>query len=189
MRKILTAQIREVIYDYLMSSWLFPEEQKRCHKGTRGTGELLYIDQPVFNESKARWKKLEMVWIDNTKAYYMLPQSWIIHCLKMYNISNEVIRFIEKTMETWRVELTAGGRSLAVVKIQGGIFQKDALWPLLFVIAIIQLNQILRKCTSGYKLTKSQENDQPPNVHERHQIVYKKRKIIRNPNTDCENIP
>ena len=43
--KILTAQIKEKIYYSLTSRGLFPEKQKRCRKGSRGTGELLYIDQ------------------------------------------------------------------------------------------------------------------------------------------------
>ena len=64
MWKILTAQIREEIYYSLISHELFPEEQKGCHKGTRGTGELLYIDQHIFNESKMRWKNMAMVLID-----------------------------------------------------------------------------------------------------------------------------
>ena len=75
----------------------------------------------------------------------------------MYKISHEVINFIDKTMKTWRVELTAGGRSLAEAKIQRGIFQRDALSPLLFIIAMMPLNHILRKCTAGYKLSRSQE--------------------------------
>ena len=69
----------------------------------------------------------------------------------MYKISNEVINFIEKTMKTQRVELTTGGRDLAEKKIQRGIFQGDALSPLLFIIALMLLNQILKKCTAGYK--------------------------------------
>ena len=75
----------------------------------------------------------------------------------MYKISHEVINFIEQTMKTWRVELTAGGRSIAETKIQRGIFQGDALSPLLFIIARIPLNHILRKCTAGFKLSRSQE--------------------------------
>ena len=98
-----------------------------------------------------------MAWIDYKKAYDMVPQSWIIHCLKIYKISHEVINFIEKTMQTWKVELTAGGRSLAETKTQRGIFQGDALSPLLFIIAMMPLNYILRKCTAGYKLSGSQE--------------------------------
>ena len=60
-------------------------------------------------------------------------------------------------MKTWRVELTGGGRSLAETKIQSGIFQGDALSPLIFMTAIVPLNHVLRKCTAGYKLSRSQE--------------------------------
>ena len=47
MRKILTAQIKEEIYS-LISRRLFSEEENGCRKGTRGTGELLYIDQHIL---------------------------------------------------------------------------------------------------------------------------------------------
>ena len=97
-----------------------------------------------------------MAWIDYKKAYNMFPQSWIINCLKMYKISHEVINFIEKTMKTLGVQLTAG-RSLAEIKIQKRYFQGDVLSPLLFIIAVKPLNKILRKCTAGYKLSRSQE--------------------------------
>ena len=60
-------------------------------------------------------------------------------------------------MKTWREELTAGGRSLAEAKIQRGIFQGDALSPLIFIIAMMPLNPILRKRTAGYKFCISQE--------------------------------
>ena len=67
----------------------------------------------------------------------------------MYKISHDVTHFIEKTMKTWKVELTAGGRSLAEAHVQRCIFQGDALSPLLFIIAMIPLKHILRKCTAG----------------------------------------
>ena len=75
----------------------------------------------------------------------------------MYKISEEVINFIDKTMKTWRVELTAGERRLAETKIQRGVFQGDALSPLLFIIAMMPLNLTFRKCTTGYKLSRLQE--------------------------------
>ena len=63
MWKILTAQIWEKIYYSLTSRGLFPDEQK----GSRGTAELLYIDQHILNESKTRRKNLAMAWIDYKK--------------------------------------------------------------------------------------------------------------------------
>ena len=60
-------------------------------------------------------------------------------------------------MNTLKVELTGGGRSLAEAKVQRGIFQSDSLSPVLFIIAMMPLNHILRKCTAGYKLSESQE--------------------------------
>ena len=64
MWKILTAQIRELIYYSLTSHSLFPEEQRGCRKGYRGTAELLYIDQHILSESKTRRKNIAMAWID-----------------------------------------------------------------------------------------------------------------------------
>ena len=84
----------------------------------------------------------------------MVPQSWIINCLKMFKKSDEVKNFIEKTMKTWRVELTSG-RSLAEAKIQRGIFRGNALSPLLLTIVTMSLYHILIKCTAGYKLSRS----------------------------------
>ena len=98
-----------------------------------------------------------MAWSDYKKAYYMVTQSWIINSLNTYKISHEVITFIDKTMKTWSVELTAGGRSLAETKIQRRIFQGDGLSPLLFIFATMPLNHIFRKCTAGCKLMRSQE--------------------------------
>ena len=138
------------MYYSLTSRGLLHEEQKGCRRGTRGTAEL---DQHILNESKTRRKNLAMVWIDYKKAYDIIPLCWIISCLKMYKISHEVVNFIEKTMKTWRMELTAGRRILAKTKIQRGIFQGDALSPFLFIIAMISLNHIVRKCTARYKLS------------------------------------
>ena len=88
MREIQTAQIRKEIYYSLTSRKLFLGEHKRCCKGSRSTGELLYIDQYILNESKTRRKNLAIVSIDDKKAFDMIPHCWIINCLKMYKISD-----------------------------------------------------------------------------------------------------
>ena len=89
-----------------------------------------------------------MAWIDYKNAYDMVPQSWILHCLKMHKITNQIVQFIEKTMQTWRVELAIEEQNLAAVKIQRGIFQGDALSPLLYVIAMMPINHFFEKMHS-----------------------------------------
>ena len=124
------AQGREEIYYSIISCRLFRDEQKGCRKKTKGT-DLLYIDpQGEQNETKNQ----TMAWIHYKKEYDMAPQSLIIGYFKMYKISDKVIKVIEYTIENRWVKLTARGKSLAEVKIQRGIFQEDALKPLLFVV-------------------------------------------------------
>ena len=53
------------------------------------------------------------------KSYDMVPQSWVLHYIRMYKIPDQV----EKTRQTWRLELSEGGQK---VKIQSGTFQADA---------------------------------------------------------------
>ena len=84
------------------------------------------------------------------------------------------------------MKLTTGGQSLAEVKIQRGIFQGDALSPLLFVIAMMPLNHILRKCIAGYKLSKLQEKINQCTWTTSNFLP--KTKKIGNPNINCQEI-
>ena len=69
----------------------------------------------------------------------------------MYKISNKAIKFTREVRKNWKVELTAGGKTFAEVKIQRVIFQEDVLLPLLFGIAMMPL-----KITAGNQFSKSQ---------------------------------
>ena len=122
-----------------------------------GTADLLFIDRLVFREARMRKKNLAMGWIDYRNAYDMMPHSWILECLKSLGISDNIQLFLEKTMNTWRVELTCANQQLGKVNIKRGIFQGDALSPLLFVVAMIPLTHVLRKIKSGCEFTKSKE--------------------------------
>ena len=148
-------------------------------KGSRGTAELFYIDQHILNEIKPRRKNLAMAWINNKKAYDIVPHSWIINSLKMYKISHELYRQNHENLESG---IDSRRKKLTESKIQRGILQ-DVLSPLIFIIALMPLNLIFRKCTAGYKLSRSQEKNQSPNVHGWHQTICKKWKRTGNSNT------
>ena len=110
------------------------------------------IDKTILRDCKKKHKNLAMAWVDYKKAYDMVPHSWILESMKLINILESVIKFIQGSMSKWKTELTACGESLEEVDIKRGIFQGDSLSPLLFVICMMPLSDVLRKMTPGYTL-------------------------------------
>ena len=91
--------------------------------------------------------------------------------------------------EFWHSSRTQSdtAKNLAEVKIYRGIFQGNALSPLLFVIVMMPLDHIDRKCTEGCKLHKSQEKINHLMYVDKIRLC-KKWKRIGNSNTISENI-
>ena len=48
---------------------------------------------------KARKKNLAMAWIDYKKAYDMVPHSWIVECLKLFGIAQNVTNSVSRQYE------------------------------------------------------------------------------------------
>ena len=55
------------------------------------------------------------------------------------------------------MELTARGKTFAGNKLPGSIYPGSSLSPQLFVILMIPLTYIIRKCNRDYKCTRSLE--------------------------------
>ena len=149
MWKLLTDVIADQIYAHLDQESL-PEEQKGCRKGSRGTNDLLYIDRTVIKEVKSRNENLAMAWIDYKKAY-MVPHSWIIECLDLFGVAENIKSSLVNRMERWKVMLCSGNSEFSEVEIKRHIFQGDSLSPLVFVLALIPLSLILRKVKAAYE--------------------------------------
>ena len=107
-------------------------------------------DQTEKHSYGLDWQQ-KSIWHGATKLDNKLPQN-----VQNITWSHKLLPY-EKTMKTWRVELTAGRRNVAEIKIQRGIFQGDALSPLQFIIGMTPENHIIRKRTARYKLSRSQE--------------------------------
>ena len=116
--KILTGIIAEETYTFLGQRSLLPEEQRGCKRGSRGTGDLLYIDRMLLQEAKRRIKNLAMACIDFRKAYDLVPHSWILECLENLGVSEDIRRIVKESMKSWKVELTYGIDVLGEVKIE-----------------------------------------------------------------------
>ena len=157
MWKLLTGVIADQIYAHLDQEKLLLEEQKGCRKGSRGSNDLVYIDRAVIKEVKSRNKNLAMAWIDYKKAYDMVPHSWIIQCLDLFGVAENIKSLLVNSMEKWRVMLCSGNSELGEVEIKQGIFQGDSLSPLVFVLALIPLSLILSKAKAAYEFSESKE--------------------------------
>ena len=148
----MTGIVSEKIYSYLEVNNILPNEQKGCRKKSKGTKDQLLIDKRIPRDWKKKNKNLAMAWVDCKRAYVMVSHSWILESMKLINISESVIKFIQGSMSKRKTELTACGESLGEVDIKRGIFQGDSLSPLLFVICMMPLSDVLRKMTPGYTL-------------------------------------
>ena len=117
MWKLLAGVIADQIYAHLDHEKLLPEGQKGCRKGSRGTNDLLFLDRAVIKEVKSRNKNLAMAWIHYKKAY-MVPHLWIIECLDLFGVADNIKSLLVKSMEKWRVMLCSGNSELGEVEIK-----------------------------------------------------------------------
>ena len=54
--------------------------------------------QNKLKDCKRRKTNLAMAWIDYKKAYDMVPHSWIIECLQLFGIAENVRKFMKDSM-------------------------------------------------------------------------------------------
>ena len=95
-----------------------------------------------------------MIWIDYKKAYGSVPHSWILKCLKMFRIADNIIKFLERSMQFWQIILHLNQDIVGVVSIKCGIFQGDSLSPILFILCLIPLTKLLNWNSFGFKIGK-----------------------------------
>ena len=151
MWKLLTGVIAEEMYNYLEREKIIPEKQKECKRRSRGIKDQLLIEKTVLKDCKKRRTNLSMAWTDYRKAYDLVPHSWVNECMEMFGIAENLGTFLQKSMQQWRLSLTANGEDLGEVNVKRGIFQGDSLSPLLFVLSMVPLSLILKMVNACYK--------------------------------------
>ena len=130
MWKLLPGIQADEVYNHLEENDLLPDEHKDCLRNSRGTKGQLLIDQAVIKNCRRKKVGLSMVWIDYRKAYDMEPQSWIKKSMEMCGVTDNIRRFLSKSMESYQTILMVGNKELTRINIQRGIFQGDILFPL-----------------------------------------------------------
>ena len=127
MWKLLTGMISEDMYCFMENENLLPEERKGCRRKSRGTKDQLLIDKTILKDCRKRRTNLAMAWIDYRKAYDFVPHSWILECLDMLGIADNIRSFLEKSMKKRKLLLNSNGSDLCEVGVNRGIFKGDSL--------------------------------------------------------------
>ena len=60
----------------------------------------------ILKESNARKKNLALGWIGYKKAYDMIPHPWILECLGLVGIAQNIKNLLANSMNGWKTELT-----------------------------------------------------------------------------------
>ena len=77
-----------------------------------------------------------MAWIDYKNACDSMPHTRMLEGLKLYNIIRTLTVFIWSSMRLWKTTLDISPKPVVQVSIKCGIYQGDALNPLLFCIGL-----------------------------------------------------
>ena len=97
-----------------------------------------------------------MALINYRKAYDLVAHSWVNECMKMFGIAENLRAFLQKSMQQWRISLTANSEDLGEVHVKRGIFQGDSPSTLLFVLSMVPLSLIRKKVNACYKWGKKE---------------------------------
>ena len=81
-------------------------------------------------------------------------KKWLIEGLKLLGVPNWIVEFVSSASYKWctTIMIKVKGKTMKSekIKIRRGIFQGDALSPLLFCVCIIPVTLMLRKMKLGY---------------------------------------
>ena len=63
-----------------------------------------------------------MAWIDYDMAYDMVPHLWVIECLDLFGVAENIKSLLVNSMGKWKVMLCSGNSELCEVEIKQGIY-------------------------------------------------------------------
>ena len=84
----------------------------------------------------------------------MIMMIIIIIIIIIIGAPRNVIELLKNSMKDWKTNLFSEKSPLGAVNINRGIFRRDSLSPLLFVITLIPLTLVLRRLKQGYSFGK-----------------------------------
>ena len=85
------------MYENLEEKQLLPEQQKGCRRKSKGTKDQLLIDKLIIRNCKRKKTGLAMAWVDYRKEFDMVSHSWILHCMTIFGVAQNLIELIQNS--------------------------------------------------------------------------------------------
>ena len=121
------------MYENLEKKHLLPAKQKGCRRKSRGTKDQLLVDKLIIKNCKRRKTGLGMAWIDYKKAFYLVPPSWILECIRMFGTAQNMVGLIQNSIKQRRTVLKGGSEALLAKIISEEQYFKETASHLSFL--------------------------------------------------------
>ena len=157
--KFVTAVLADSLAAHVEANGLLPQEQRALRKGARGCVDCLAVDKMVITDARFKGlRTLSVGWIDFEKAYDRVPHKWVTSVLDTVRAPRWVRSTVGRLQPMWQTVMSVRSARGTVrtrpIVYKRGLFQGDALSPLLFCLAILPLSHALRKL-NGYRIRRS----------------------------------
>ena len=157
--KFATAVLADSLAAHVEANDLLPQEQRALRKGARGCIDCLAVDKMVITHARFKGlRTLSVGWIDFEKAYDRVPHKWVTSVLDTVRAPRWVRTIVGHLQPMWQTVMRVRSAKRTVrtrpILYKRGLFQEDALSPLLFCLAILPLSHALKKL-NGYKIRRS----------------------------------
>ena len=145
MYKLYTSSLMEMLLHHVERFGLLPEEQKALRRGRAGCHDALLVDRMIVEDSEMRGRQLAVAWVDYSKAFDSVPHAWVKRMLKEMGVPKLVREAVCSLMPLWRSRFHVEEKDVTrPISYKRGLFQGDALSPLLFCLSLTPVSNALR---------------------------------------------